>query len=141
MALAGLVWTGAAFSAALLHVVIDYHIGLYGEHSADMTLFQAAAAVAVAVLFGMWALLMGRAATGDPDALRSLFWFVVVEAVLLNGALGFLAAPPPADAFPYQDLAHAASLATGVMAARHLRRQLLDVVPAGGGGCVPAPPC
>ena len=117
-------WTIVALMAALTHVLIDYHIGLFGEHSSRMALIQALAALSVALLFGTWAAAIGAAGAGGADALRVVFWFTVVEAALLNGALGFVGAPPPADAFPYQDVSHGASLTAGVVAAVRIRRAL-----------------
>lgn len=52
----------------------------------------------------------------------------VGAAFLANGVAAFVAAPPPADAFPYQDLTHLFSMTAGALAAvttwREMRRTL-----------------
>lgn len=121
-------WTAAALAATVAHILIDYHIGLYGETSETMSALQAASAVRQAVLIGWW-LVLAASAVHDSGALRALFWLVVVEAALLNGAVAFIVAPPPSAGFPYQDLAHGAALVFGVIAAVRISRRRAQLDP------------
>ncbi|MEX2588435.1 MAG: hypothetical protein WD602_10660 [Actinomycetota bacterium] len=113
-------WTAVAFGATLGHTFIDYHLGLMGERAASMSVHQGAAVLSVALMFAFWLALAAAAAAGDTFALRALFWLTVLEAVLLNGALAVAAAPPPSEAFPFQDLFHLGSLTAGVLASRQI---------------------
>ena len=126
-------WTTAAFSATLAHLLIDQHIGLYGSTSESMTGWEAANVGRHAVLAALW-VGVAVAATDSADARRALLWLVVVDAALLNGAVAFLAAPPPSAAFPFQDLSHGLALVMGVVAAVVLVRSLPDVGPPRGRG-------
>lgn len=126
-------WVTAAFSATLAHLLIDQHIGLYGSTSESMTGWEAANVGRHAALAALW---MGVvvAATHSADARRALVWLVVVDAALLNGAVAFVAAPPPSSAFPYQDVSHGLALVTGVVAAVVISRSLPDLGPPHGRG-------
>ncbi len=121
-------WTAAALGATVAHLLIDYHIGLYGETSEIMSALQAASAVRQAVLIAWW-LLLAVAAVYDSGALRALFWLVVVDAAIMNGAVAFAVAPPPSAGFPYQDLAHGAALVFGVIAAVRISRRRAQLDP------------
>lgn len=115
-------WTAVAFGAVLGHTLVDYHLGLLGEPSPTMSVHEGAAVLALALLFGFWLAVSAAAAGGDAFALRAVFWLTILEAVLLNGVLAVAAAPPPSDAFPFQDLFHFGALIPGVLAARQMWR-------------------
>jgi hypothetical protein len=115
-------WTAAALGATVAHLLIDYHIGLYGETSETMSALQAASAVRQAVLIAWW-LVLAVAAVYDSGALTALFWLVVVDAAIMNGVVAFAVAAPPSAAFPYQDLTHGAALVFGVIAAVQIGRR------------------
>jgi hypothetical protein len=121
-------WTAAALGATVAHLLIDYHIGLYGETSEMMSSLQAASALRQAVLIAWW-LVLAVAAVNDTGALTALFWLVVVDAAIMNGVVAFVAAPPPSAAFPYQDLAHGAALVFGVIAAVRIGRRRVELGP------------
>lgn len=117
---AWLPWTASAMAAVLWHGLIDQHIGLLGSTSATMSPHQAAAALTFAAVLAWWTWVAARAAMGEPEAVRATLWLVVVFAALYHGLVALAAAAPPSDAFPYQDLSHAAALILGVVAARKL---------------------
>lgn len=124
-------WAAAAFGATLGHTLVDYHLGLLGDRSDSLSVHEGAVVLALALLFAFWLALAAAAAGGDGYALRGLFWLTVLEAVLLNGALAVAAAPPPSEAFPFQDLFHFGALVFGVLAARRMWRAQRQVEPAG----------
>ena len=119
---AWLPWTALAAFAALAHVLIDAHIGLWGETSDDMSALQAANAAVLGALYAWWMVIIGLAVQGYRAALRSALVLAVVFVGLLNGLFAFIAAPPPSAAFPYQDLAHGGSLVFGAVAGLSLWR-------------------
>lgn len=124
-------WTALAFFATLAHVLIDVHIGLWGETSDEMSLLQAVNAMARAAIYGWWLLVTVVALNGDQWALRSALMFAVVYAVFLNGLAAFAAAPPPSAAFPYQDVAHGLSLVIGGVAALSIWASIRRATPGG----------
>lgn len=119
-------WATVAFAATIAHLLIDQHIGLYGTTSEAMSSWEAVNVGRHTVVAGLW-MAVAVAATNSADARRALLWLVVIDAALLNGAVAFLVAPPPSDAFPYQDISHALALAAGVVAAWVITRSLPDV--------------
>lgn len=110
-------WVSAAMAATLWHALIDQHIGLNGLTSDQMSLHQASAALIGAVVVAWWAFMLAESLGDRPEAVRSVLVLVAYQAVLMNGFVAFAAAPPPSAAFPYQDLAHGASLVLGLVAA------------------------
>jgi hypothetical protein len=126
-------WTAAALGATVVHLLIDYHIGLYGQTSDTMSALQATSAARQGVLIAWW-LVVAVAAVYDSGALTALFWLVVVDASIMNGVVAFAVAPPPSDAFPYQDLTHGAALVFGVVAAVRISRHRTQVEPPIGRG-------
>ena len=64
-------WSAAALGISLVHVLIDYHIGLYGKTAASMSPLQAANAFLTSAVFGWWLLLLGLASQGNKGALFS----------------------------------------------------------------------
>ena len=109
-------WNAAAMFATLAHVFIDLHIGLWGASSREMSMVQASNAFVWAALYGWWLLVVLYASRGERWALRSVLVLVGIYAVLLNGLVAFIVAPPPSAAFPYQDIAHGLSLTFGLIA-------------------------
>ncbi len=103
-------WTSAALVASLLHVLVDFHIGLYGEASSRMSSLQAANLFFTSLVYGLWIYAAAVAATGDKSALVSALVIAVLWAFLWNGVVGLAVSPPPSSAFPYQDIAHASSI-------------------------------
>lgn len=117
-------WAAAAFAASLWHAGIDAQIGLLGPTSQVMTLAQGAALAFDALLLGWWLYVGMGAATGDRRFLGALALLLFLQPVLFDGAVAFIVAPPPSAAFPYQDLAHGASLALGIVALGAMRRSV-----------------
>lgn len=118
-------WVVVAFAATVAHLLIDQHIGLYGAISQTMTGWEAVNVARHAVVAGLW-MAASVAATHSVDARRALQWLAVVDAALLNGAVAFAVAPPPSDAFPYQDVAHGLALVFGAGAAFLLAKNLAE---------------
>ena len=106
-------WTAAALVASLAHVLVDYHIGLYGESSLRMSSLQAANLAATSLVYGWWIYAVAVAALGDKSALVSALVLAVAWASLWNGAVGLVVSPPPSSAFPCQDVAHLSSIVFG----------------------------
>lgn len=109
-------WVAAAMAASLWHAFIDQHVGLHGPVSDQMSLHQASAVLLGAVVVAWWALMVAEAVGRRLEAVRAVLVVVVYQAVLMDGLVAFVAAPPPSAAFPYQDLAHAAALGLGLVA-------------------------
>lgn len=114
-------WTAAGATAVVWHGLIDQHIGLNGPTSEEMTIHQASAGLLFALVVAWWMWTTAHAATGDSGAIRSTVWMTGLFAVGLTGVVAFFAAPPPSDAFPYQDISHAASLLFGALALWRMR--------------------
>ena len=114
-------WTAAALLASLTHVLIDSHIGLYGETSSQMSLLQAANVLLTSLFYGWAIFAVGLASMGNKSALVSTLVIVVVWVLLANGAAIALA-PPPSSAFPYQDIAHVSCIVFGVGASAAIWR-------------------
>ena len=115
-------WTAAALLASLVHVLIDSHIGLYGETSSQMSLLQAANVFLTSLIYGWWVYVVGVASTGNKSALVSTLIIVVMWVLLANGVGALAVAPPPSSAFPYQDIAHFSCIVVGVGASAALWR-------------------
>jgi hypothetical protein len=47
-------WTSAALVASLVHVLADFHIGLYSETSSRMSSLQAANLFFASLIYGWW---------------------------------------------------------------------------------------
>lgn len=127
------VWTAVTFAAVVYHLLIDFHLGLYGQISAEMGLVKGLWGLARSLLLAWWLLLVALAIGGRPGALRATLIVVVAEGVLLQGAVAIAVAPPPSDAFPWQDIAHFAALASGGVATWMIwRERARRGVPGGG---------
>lgn len=122
-----LVTNGAALAVVLLHVLIDFHIGLYGPSSEVMSPAQAANALRIALTAGGWLVALGVAMRGSRTGTACALAFVAVWGLVLNGIVAFLIVPPPSAAFPYQDIAHVGAIVFGGLATYalwgHLGRQ------------------
>lgn len=119
-----IVLNGAAMTAVLLHVLVDFHIGLFGPSSEVMTAAQAGNAFRVAATAGGWLVALGAAARGSRTGTACALVFVATWVFLVNGVVAFLVVPPPSAAFPYQDVAHVGSIVLGGTASYALWRQL-----------------
>ncbi len=112
-----LIVNGAALAVVLLHVLIDFHIGLYGSSSEVMTPAQAANALRIAVTASGWMIALGVSMRGSRTGTACALAFVVVWGLVFNGLVAFLVVPPPSAAFPYQDIAHVGGIVFGGLAA------------------------
>jgi len=115
-------WTAATLLASLAHVLIDSHIGLYGETSLQMSLLQAANVLLTSLFYGWWIYAVGVASAGNKSALVSTLVIVVAWVLLANGVAALAVAPPPSSAFPYQDIAHVSCIVFGVGASAAIWR-------------------
>ena len=105
-----------ALSVSLTHTFIDLFIGLYGS-GAEMNVLQAGLIAALAALHGWWAAAIARAASGRGGEL-TLALFAGVWLLGWNGVGGLVGCPPSCpNAWPYQDVAHVASVIVGALAA------------------------
>ena len=106
-----------ALSVSLTHTFIDLFIGLYGS-GAEMNVLQAGLIAALAALHGWWAAAIAHAASGRGGEL-TLALLAGVWLLGWNGVGGLVGCPPACpNAWPYQDVAHVASVIVGAMATR-----------------------
>lgn len=105
-----------ALSISLAHVLIDFHIGLFGETSKNMSMLEALNVATTAGIYGFWAWAIAGARNKEVPAISTALVFALVQSALINGLVAFFAAPPPSSAYPFQDLTHLGSLAAGSMA-------------------------
>jgi len=105
-----------ALGSGLAHTLIDLHLGLFGESSSSMSLLQAINIVMTCLVVAWYALSLGVVTETARPGLSAAF-VLSVGWVFLGNGLAIVLAPPPADAFPYQDLAHVFSLVFGALAA------------------------
>ncbi len=112
-------WLSAlALGVSLTHVLIDWHIGLFGASSMHMSALQAGLVLLFGLVAAWWALALALASQGKKSALVSLLVLDIGFALLANGVAVLAACPPPcAGAFPYQDISHIANLLVGAWAA------------------------
>ena len=115
-------WTAAALMASLFHVLVDFHIGLYGGASSAMSLLQAANIVLTSLVFGWWIWATAVGVSGNESALVGALVVAALWAFLWNGVVGLFVSPPPSSAFPYQDIAHLTSIVFGAGAAVEIWR-------------------
>jgi hypothetical protein len=106
-----------AIVASLAHVLIDFHIGLFGATSKLMSVPEAASVFATALAYGGWGYALATANAQDKSRLASLFAYVVFWSFLANGVIAVLIVPPPSAAFPYQDIAHVSNVIFGGLGA------------------------
>ncbi len=113
----------AALGSALAHTFIDQHLGLYGESSSSMSLLQAINIFMTCLVVAWWTLSLS-VTTGTARPGLSAALVLSVGWTFVGNGLAIVFAPPPADAFPYQDLAHLISLVFGALAAIATRREM-----------------
>ncbi len=107
---------GAAIASSLAHLFVDVFIGLFGSGKA-MSFPQALLLFAVAALYGWWPVAFVMTERREPGGPAALLLLCGLWAALGNGVAGLVGCPPPcANAFPYQDLTHVASLVFGAAA-------------------------
>jgi len=119
---AWIAWTAAALIASLVHVLIDFHIGLYGETSTKMSSLQGANLFLTSLVYGYWIYAVAVAGFGNRSALVSALVVAALWAFLWNGVIGLMISPPPSSAFPYQDIAHVSSIVFGAGASAAIWR-------------------
>lgn len=119
-----IVANGIALTVVLLHVLIDFHIGLFGETSQVMTLAQAANAFQFALMAAGWMVALTIAMRGSRTGTACAIAIVAVWGLILNGLVAFLLVPPPSAAYPYQDLTHIGGILFGGLATYTLWEQL-----------------
>src|SRR5687767_3209238 len=111
-------WPNAlALVFSFVHYVQDWHIGLFGATSNDVSMAQAALVIVSALIYGCWAVSLVVAALGNKCGLLSVVIINIGWAFAGNG-LVIAACPPPCQgAFPFQDIAHVGSLVFGIWGA------------------------
>ena len=108
---------GLAIVFSLAHLILDWHIGLFGPSSPQLSVRQAALVWLVCLAYGWWAMALGLATQGHRAGLTSLLVLSAGWTFAGNGLPIFACLPPCAGAFPYQDIAHLGSLLFGGWAA------------------------
>lgn len=107
---------GLALAFSLVHVLLDYQMGLFGRTSEDVSWAQAALALLLGLLYAWWGVSFGMAmgSTWQGVGLAGLLWLSLLWAFLANGLAGvFACLPPCSGAFPYQDIAHFGNIIFG----------------------------
>jgi hypothetical protein len=119
------IWASLALGLSLVHVLIDFSIGQYGDTSSSMSLLQSANIFLFGLIYASWPAAMGWAGGGNRTGAVCLLLLVVAWSFLTNG-LGALAACPPGcdDAYPYQDVAHIGNAVIGGIAGNTLWRKI-----------------
>jgi hypothetical protein len=111
------VFTALALGVSLVHVLIDYSVGLYGRSSSFMSALQATNIVMIALIYACWLAAMAWAGRGQKTAGVCLLVLTIGWTFLGNGLVVIAACPPPCrDAFPYQDIAHLSNVIFGALA-------------------------
>lgn len=114
---AWLALNGLAIAFSLAHLIMDWHIGLFGPSTPQISPLQATLVWLICLAYGWWGLALGLASQGHRPGLTSLIVLSAGWSFAGNG-LPILACPPPcAGAFPHQDIAHLGSLLFGGWAA------------------------
>ena len=113
----------AALVSGLTHTIIDFHLGLFGATSTSLSMLQAANVVLTCLVVAWWVICLGATPGTARPGLSGAVTLALVWVFLGNG-MAILLAPPPADAFPFQDLAHVFSLVFGALAAYTTWREL-----------------
>jgi hypothetical protein len=115
-------WTAAALLASLVHVLIDFHLGLYGDTSSRMSSLQAANLFLTSLVYGWWIYAVGVASTGNKSALVSALVIVALWGLLWNGVVGLAVSPPAQQRVPLQDIAHVSCIVFGAGASAAIWR-------------------
>jgi hypothetical protein len=111
------VFTALALGVSLVHVLIDYSVGLYGQSSSFMSALQATTIVMIALIYACWLAAMAWAGSGQKTAGACLLVLTIGWTFLGNGVGVLVACPPPCrNAFPYQDIAHVSNVLFGALA-------------------------
>jgi hypothetical protein len=113
------VWlNGGALALVVAHQFIDFHIGLTGPSSLEMSGLQALNILFLSLIFGWWALMFVLAGRGYRTGIVGLLVMSLLVSFLGNGVVALGACPPPcAGAFPYQDMTHIGNVIIGGAAA------------------------
>ena len=120
-----LVLNAAAMGVSLAHALIDQHLGLSGPSSSSMSLLQATHIALTCLVVAWWALCLAAATGPGRGGLSGAVTLAAVWAFLATGAAAVAAAPPPSDAFPFQDLTHFGGIVLGASAAVTTWRELV----------------
>ena len=114
-------WSGAlALAFSLMHVLLDYHVGLFGQTSSELSWVQAALVLLLGLLYAWWGVsfAMAGGSAWQAAGLAGLLWLSLLWSFLANGVAGvFACLPPCSSAFPYQDIVHFGNIIFGGWAA------------------------
>jgi hypothetical protein len=113
-----------ALAFTLAHVMVDLHIGLFGESSNSMAPLQAANLFLTGLVVAWWSATLALAVGGSSVGFSGAFVMAIGWAFLNHGAVPIAVAPPPSAAFPYQDISHFGSLIFGGWAAYAVWREM-----------------
>lgn len=107
--------SAASLGFSLFHVLVDWHIGLFGATSQVLSAPQAALAWVTAALYGWWGWSLANAAAGRRSFLASVLVLTAGWAFAGNGLVIAACPPPCPGGFPHQDIAHVGSLVLGAV--------------------------
>lgn len=124
----------SAVAFSLVHVLIDFSIGLWGQSSSVLSVVQVANIVLIAAIYGWWGLSLAWASRDSKRGLISLFGVTLIWPFLTNGLFAVLTCIVCPDAFPYQDISHFGSLIFGGLALYALWKAIRAAHEPGGWG-------
>lgn len=105
-----------ALGASLMHVLVDFQVGLFGRGDV-IPVLQAANITSYTAIYALWGWALG-AAGGSRGPVAALVVLAGVWGALGQGVAGFAACPPPCGgATGLQDAAHLLSAVFGTRAA------------------------
>jgi hypothetical protein len=103
--------------SAVAHTFVDHHLGLCGQSSSSTSLLQAIDVALTCLVVGWWILCLAMTTETARPGLSGAVTLALVWALLANGLVAVVAAPPPADAFPFHDMTHLLGGVFGALAA------------------------
>jgi len=110
-------WVGlATMFVSVLHIIIDFGVGLFDLHGA-LTLTEAATLVGVALIQLWWAVSFMAGARGNGSGVASAGILGAGWAALTNGFPIVYCPPVCEEAWPLTDLGHVGSIVFGILLA------------------------
>ncbi|MAG36924.1 MAG: hypothetical protein CL878_11875 [Dehalococcoidia bacterium] len=109
-------WLNAlALAFSLAHLLLDWHVGVFGASSDSVSVLQGGLLVLIAAVYAWWGLSLATAGRGQRSG---LVWLLILSAgwAFAGNGLAILACLPPC-VFPYGDVTHLGSLVFGGWAA------------------------
>jgi hypothetical protein len=104
-----------AIGFSLAHMILDWHLDLFGASETSLSLAQAATLLIGSTLYAFWAMALTLAGQGNRRAMPVTILTAAIGG-LGNGLSIVFCLPPCSGAFPFGDLSHIGSLIFGAWA-------------------------